>query len=249
MKSFTHVSFYKFVEIDDPAKLQSQLKVRLQELELKGTVLIATEGINVMLAGTEASIATLIAEFKMDSRFKDALLKLNKSETQPFKKLLVKVKSEILTFKEDSIKPHLKTGHYVKPQDLREWLNAGDDIVLVDSRNHFEVELGTFQDAIDPEIKSFMEFKNASLEKLTSYKDKKIITFCTGGIRCEKASAYLMEHGFKNVWQLEGGILQYLKETDGAFWQGECFVFDERISVNKNLEEKKLNFLEEKKAN
>lgn len=237
MMKFTHISFYKFVEIASPKEAQTWLVELARALQLKGTLLLATEGINGMLAGSSENINTFIHEFEKNELFKNIFYKFSESQTQPFKRLLVKVKKEILTFNEPRLKPHVKTGKYVKPQELRQWLAKGEDIVLLDTRNQFEVQHGTFKGAIDPGIKSFTQFKKVVDEKLSDFKNKKIVTFCTGGIRCEKATAYMMEKGFNNVYQIHGGILNYLKETDGAFWQGQCFVFDERILIDKNLHE------------
>lgn len=234
---FKHVSFYKFVNIDSPESLQSWFKSSLLKWNLKGTVLIAPEGINAMIAGAPLNLDSFLQEFQIDERFKNILFKFNESQTAPFKRTLIKIKKEVLTFKEPTVSPAHKTGNYVKPQELRNWIEKKEDFIFLDTRNDFEVQYGTFENAINPKIKSFTELKNfLSSESAEKIKKKKIVTFCTGGIRCEKATAYMMEKGFENVWQIEGGILQYFSDTDAMGWQGECFVFDERIAVNKKLQ-------------
>lgn len=235
MKQFTHISFYKFVPIEDTQALQKQILELAQKHDLKGTVLLAPEGLNSMLAGSRQGIDAFIADLQKDPRFENILFKFNEADTQPFNKLLVKVKKEILTFKAD-VDPNQMTGKYLKPVQLKEWLKNGEEIVLLDTRNDFEVQEGTFKGAINPKIGKFTEFKDA-VSQLSHLKNKRIVTFCTGGIRCEKATAYMIQQGFQDVYQIEGGILQYLKDTGGDFWEGNCFVFDYRWSVDKDLHE------------
>ncbi len=237
MDKYTHISFYKFVAIEEPELLKAQMQGMAENLDLMGTMIIAGEGINGMLAGHDTDIQDFIIEFQKDPRFSNISFKVARSQTQPFKKLLIKIKEEILTFNEKSVKPHVRTGNYLKPLELKKWLESKKEVVLLDTRNNFEVEQGTFKGALNPGISKFTEFKKAVGEKLMPLKEKTIVTFCTGGIRCEKATAYMLEKGFKDVWQVEGGILKYLEDTDGSFWEGQCFVFDNRISVDKELNE------------
>lgn len=235
---WTHVSFYKFVDVENPQDLKTQLKDLGLKLNLKGTILLASEGINGMLAGKRADIDTFISELQKDARFTEGIMyKFNETLEAPFKRMLVKVKKEILTFKEPDVKPHLKTGKYVQPLELRDWLRAGQDVVLLDTRNDYEVECGTFKGAIDPKIKYFTHFKKYVDDNAEQFKNKKVVTFCTGGIRCEKATAYMLNKGIDNVYQIEGGILKYLQDTGGEFWQGDCFVFDHRRAVDSELHE------------
>ncbi|MBK9295223.1 MAG: sulfurtransferase [Oligoflexia bacterium] len=235
---FTHISFYKFVEINNTEELKASLKDMCIKFNLKGTILLASEGINGMLAGEKTNIDLFISELQKDQRFESGILyKFNTTENAPFKRMLVKIKKEILTFKEPQIKPHIKTGKYVKPTQLRDWLRKGENLVLLDTRNDYEVECGTFKDAINPNIKYFTHFKDYINAHAGELKDKKVVAFCTGGIRCEKATAYMMEKGIDDVYQIEGGILKYLEETGGEFWQGDCFVFDHRRAIDCELHE------------
>jgi UPF0176 protein len=245
-KTVKNIAFYKFVKIDEPAVLRDELVSSCRSLELKGTILIAPEGINGMLAGPAENISKFEKIFmnqkssteaiNKGGRFDGVIFKRSDSEKIPFKRLLVKVKKEILTLRMQNVDPAKITGAYVKPQELEEWLNRGEDIVLVDTRNQFEVQYGTFKNAVDPKIKSFGQFPDFARNKLGKDKNKKIVTFCTGGIRCEKATAVMLDLGFKNVYQLEGGILEYFAKTQAKHWRGTCFVFDERIALDTNLE-------------
>lgn len=211
---------------------------------LKGTVLIAPEGINLFLAGPAEAVRGWVAVLKADPRFATLAPKESWSQTVPFKKLLVKVKGEIIRMNRPTIRPDAvgEAGRApaVEPAVLRQWLSQGHDgegrpVVTLDTRNAFEVAYGTFAGAIDWGIGKFSEFPQAVQRHKAELQGKTVVSFCTGGIRCEKAALYLQEAGVSHVYQLEGGILKYFELTDGAHWQGDCFVFDEREALGANL--------------
>jgi UPF0176 protein len=233
--NITNIAFYRFVEIHDPSSLRETLLSLCKELGLRGTILLATEGVNAMLAGEDTSIITFLTYLEADERFKSMLIKRSYSPTQPFKRLLVKVKNEILALREPRVNPTKLTGKYIKPQELREWFEKGEDFILLDTRNDFEVQRGTFKDAINPKTSSFGQFPKFVQNNLENLKNKKVVTFCTGGIRCEKATNLMLQAGLENVYQLEGGILEYFSQTDGKYFEGSCFVFDERVALNHAL--------------
>ena len=233
------VSLYRFLDLEDPADFRDRLKARCDEQGLLGTMLLATEGFNGTLAGDEAAIRAVLdwireqlgIEEDLDARWTDA-------DEAPFRKMRVKVKPEIVTLGRPDILPHKGTGQHV---DARRWNELLDDpeVVLIDTRNHYEVEVGTFPGAIDPGNDSFREFPEFAKELAEQSTDRPLAMFCTGGIRCEKATALMLELGFKDVYHLQGGILNYLNETaeDDNRWQGECFVFDTRVAVDRDLAE------------
>lgn len=233
---FKIIAFYKFLRITNCQVLQKYLFNVGEVLELRGTILIAPEGINATIAGKTDSINKFIQLLNLDPRFFD--LRINEAFYQhfPFKKWKVKIKSEILTFGVPDINPAERVGTYVKPQEWNALIHR-HDITLVDTRNTYEISLGTFPSAINPRTKNFTDFKSFVQSELRGSFDKKIALFCTGGIRCEKASSYMLTCGFKEVYHLEGGILKYLEEIDPneSLWKGACFVFDERVSVTHGL--------------
>jgi len=233
-EKIANIAFYRFVEIGDPTLVKDFFLQLCRFYDLKGTILVAPEGINGMLAGLQKQIDRFIESFKKDDRFSDVLIKWSFSKDVPFKRLLVKVKKEILTLRAAHIEPSIQKGEYIQAHDLQSRLENGEEVVLIDVRNDFEVEYGTFKGAVNPKTKSFSEFSKFA-KSLKLDKQKKIVTFCTGGIRCEKGSALLKKEGFTNVSQLEGGILEYLSKTPGTFFEGACFVFDERIALDRNL--------------
>jgi len=213
-----------------------------KSLKLKGTVLIAEEGINGMLSGSEEHVCSFEKKLLSDPNFKDISFKVSHSPSIPFKKLLVKVKAEILTLGLKDIQPHLERADYISPRELCETLNKNEAVTLIDVRNNFEVEHGTFTGALNPKTKSFSEFSKF-VENLDLKKTEKIVTFCTGGIRCEKGALLLQKAGYTNVFQLHGGILEYFSQIKGgAHFRGDCFVFDERELVDVSLQPKKIQF-------
>mgnify|MGYP003330000320 CR=1 FL=1 len=239
----TIVSFYKFVDIEDPFALQKKLKCLTSTLGIKGTILLASEGINAMISGTAAAISEFKDEFKKDLRFADIEFKDSYYDDTSFRRMLVKVKKYIITMRQD-VNPAEETGEYLDPLEFKKWQDEKRDILILDTRNDYEVSVGTFSGAINPNIKSFDEFPAWIDNNLKEDKEKPIVTFCTGGIRCEKATAYMQRQGFKKVYQLRGGIIKYFEETLKAetldsHWEGDCVVFDKRKAISKDLKPSK----------
>ncbi len=226
-----NIAGYKFIELQSLEELQQTLLAQCTNLGLKGTILLSQEGLNINLAGTEDSIAL----FKKELPFKDITFRESTSDILPFKRLKVKIKKEIITMGNPAIRPEKNRAPLISPKELKQWLDNKRDIILLDTRNAFEVEAGKFKDAVHLSLKHFTEFPEAA--KSLPY-EKPIVTYCTGGIRCEKGALQLIKDGFKEVYQLEGGILNYFKEVGGAHYEGECFVFDERITLDTQLSEK-----------
>ncbi|MEM7065795.1 MAG: rhodanese-related sulfurtransferase [Cyanobacteria bacterium P01_B01_bin.77] len=230
------ITFYKFVQLNDFAELRLPLVSLCQAKEIKGTILLAQEGINATLAGTDKNLEAVLTHLKQDPRLADLTHKTSWAEEQPFERMKVKLKKEIVTLGQPGVSPTKKVGTYVEPQDWNQVI-SDPDVMVVDTRNHYEVDIGTFRGATNPETDSFREFPDYTAEQLDPAKHKKVAMFCTGGIRCEKASSYLLEQGFEQVYHLKGGILKYLEEVpaDESLWEGECFVFDERVTVQHGL--------------
>ena len=208
------------------------------EQSICGTLLLASEGINGTIAGSERGIAEMLRFIKADSRFSDIQTKESLSDDKPFHRLKIKLKKEIVTLGVPGVSPVNKVGTYVKPQD---WNAIVDDpeIPVIDTRNDYECDIGTFKGALDPQTQSFRQFPAYVSKTLDPKKHKKVAMFCTGGIRCEKASAYMLEQGFEEVYHLQGGILKYLEEVSesDSRWEGDCFVFDHRVGVGHGLKE------------
>ncbi|MZR30190.1 rhodanese-related sulfurtransferase [Sneathiella litorea] len=234
---FVVAALYKFVALLDYEELQGRLLTLCQEKNIQGTLLLAEEGINGTVSGTREAIDALLAFLKADSRFDDLQYKESFNEVQPFYRMKVRLKKEIVTLGAAGLNPRETVGTYIKPKDW-DALISDPETLVIDTRNDYEVEVGTFQRAINPETKTFREFKKFVEEKLDPVRDKKVAMFCTGGIRCEKSTSYLLSKGFENVYHLEGGILKYLEEIpkEESSWEGECFVFDQRVTVNHDLE-------------
>ncbi len=235
--TWTVAALYKFVRVEDPAAFRAELEAWGVEHGLIGTLLVASEGLNGTVAGTPECIASLHARLMADARFSQNLSwKLSAAAKKPFGRLRVKLKAEIVTLRAEGADPTVHVGEYVKPS---EWdaLIRRDDVVLVDTRNDYEVKLGRFEGALDPRTENFRDFPKWVEENLDPQKHPKVAMYCTGGIRCEKASALLLSRGFREVFHLQGGILKYLEETPagGGTWGGECFVFDERIALKHGL--------------
>ncbi|MBU6290564.1 MAG: sulfurtransferase, partial [Burkholderiales bacterium] len=237
-----NISAYKFVTLDDTTDLRPRFLQRCQDLELKGTILLAPEGINMFLAGSRAGIDGYLDWMRQDARLADIIPKESLSERQPFRRMLVRLKKEIITMKNPVIKPELGRAPAVTAQDLKRWLDQGHDdegkpVVMVDTRNAFEVDVGSFDNTLDYRINKFSEFPEVIAQHKDELNDKTIVTFCTGGIRCEKAAIYMRNIGYHRVYQLDGGILKYFEEVGGAHYTGDCFVFDHRTALNPLLEE------------
>lgn len=240
MNPVLNISAYKFINLDDAPALRTSLHQQASVLQLKGTVLLAEEGINLFLAGTADAVRRFVAQLQADARFADLNPKESWSGSQPFKKLLVKVKREIIRMNHPAIQPAKGRAPAVRAATVRRWLEAGQDdqgrpVVTLDTRNAFEVDEGTFTGAIDWRIDKFSDFPEALRAHKSALQDKTVVSFCTGGIRCEKAAILMREEGLEHVYQLEGGILKYFEETDGKHYNGACFVFDERRAVGPDL--------------
>jgi UPF0176 protein len=234
--SITVTAFYKFVEIADTAALRATLLPLAREWGIKGTILLAHEGINATIAGSDESIRRILAWLRSDPRFADLVSKESYAESIPFGRLKVKVKSEIVTMRQPAADPTKRVGTYVKPQDWNA-LVSDPDVIVVDTRNAYEVGIGTFRNAVDPGTRAFSEFPGFVEANMNPAKNRRVAMFCTGGIRCEKASAYMLAQGFPEVYHLEGGILKYLETVppEQSLWEGECFVFDERVALEHGV--------------
>jgi UPF0176 protein len=236
-----NISTYKFVTLPDAAALRELLVARAVALQLTGTILLAEEGINMFLAGPAEDVRGFVAQLQTDARFADIAPKESWSESQPFKKMLVKVKGEIIRMNHPTIRPAEGRAPAVSAATVKRWLDQGHDdsgrpVVTLDTRNNFEVDAGTFDGAIDWRITKFTEFPPALRAHMDDLRDKTVVSFCTGGIRCEKAAILMREEGLEHVYQLEGGILKYFEETDGSHYTGGCFVFDERRALGADLQ-------------
>ena len=233
MNPVLNVSAYRFEPVADPHALREILLERARALGLKGTILLAEEGINLFLAGEAGPVREFLSSLQLEG-------KESWSQAQPFRKLLVKVKSEIIRMNHPAIQPAQGRAPALDAATARRWLDQGHDdegrpVVTLDTRNAFEVDYGTFDGAIDWRIRKFTDFPKAFDAHRQELEGKTVISFCTGGIRCEKAAIYMREQGLDHVWQLEGGILKYFEETQGAHFHGKCFVFDEREALDADL--------------
>ncbi|HEV2675421.1 MAG TPA: rhodanese-related sulfurtransferase [Aliidongia sp.] len=239
-----HVAaFYQFVALPDFRELQEPVRRFCEELGLRGTLLLAAEGINGTLAGAapaiEALVEELIGGMLFGGRLDNLDLKRSTAREMPFQRLKVRLRREIVTLGDPATDPTRRVGTYVAPTDWNDLL-ADPELVLIDTRNRFEVALGSFPGALDPDTERFSEFRDFVARTLDPRTHRKVAMFCTGGIRCEKASAYMLEQGFETVFHLKGGILKYLEEVpaDESRWSGECFVFDERVTLGHGLVER-----------
>ena len=230
-------ALYKFVTLDNYQELRSPLHNEMEKLDVRGTLLLANEGINGTIAGTEQGVMALLAWLKADPRLTEIDYKLSFTDVMPFNRTKVKLKKEIVTMGVEGIDPKQVVGTYVDPLDWNA-LISDPEVLLIDTRNDYEYSVGTFKNAINPNTESFREFPDYIQNNLDPKQHKKVAMFCTGGIRCEKSTAYLKEQGFEAVYHLKGGILKYLEVVPEAqtLWQGECFVFDDRVTVNHKLE-------------
>ena len=239
--SFINIAAYKFVTFNDTVERRATFQAICHNLDLKGTILLTPEGINLFLAGTRNNIDNFLDWLRKDARFADIEVKESLSNEQPFNRMLVKLKKEIITMRHPLIQPELGRAPSVKAADLKRWLDQGHDdagkpVVMVDTRNAFEVDVGTFENTIDYRIHKFSEFPEVIARHKPELDGKTVVTFCTGGIRCEKAAIHMQNIGYDSVYQLDGGILKYFEEVGGAHYQGDCFVFDRRTALNPELE-------------
>jgi UPF0176 protein len=246
MDSYLTTTFYHFVKIEEYKKLQPVIQKFCDKSFIKGTILLASEGINGTLSADEKNINGFHHFIKNDERFKNKFKNISHKESwakkNPFYRMKVKLKKEIVTLGVEGISPTKKVGKYVKPDEWNE-LISDPDTIIIDTRNTYEVDIGSFKGAVNPKTKSFRELPQFLEKNIKKYKGKKIAMFCTGGIRCEKATSFLVEKGIENVFHLQGGILKYLEKIskEKSLWEGECFVFDQRVAVTHKLKEGKYN--------
>ncbi len=234
---FLNIAAYKFAELQGLPELREQLKNHCREAALKGSILLSPEGINLFIAGETASVESLLSLLRSIPGLEGLEEKRSFSEEQPFNRMLVKIKQEIIAFGVEGINPARHTSPRIAAKELKQWLDEGREFTLLDTRNTYEVKLGTFAGATTLPIRHFRKFPEAVRNLPEELKERPVVSFCTGGIRCEKAAPYLEMAGFRHVLQLEGGILKYFEECGGAHWEGECFVFDKRVGVDPALQE------------
>lgn len=238
--SIVNISAYKFIGLDDLPTLRERLLRCCEELGLKGTILLAPEGINIFLAGSRQMIEAFVTEMHRDPRFADMAPKESLSDEVPFGRMRVRLKREIITMRQPTIRPAGGRAPAVDAATLQRWLDEGHDddgreLLLLDTRNDYEIDLGKFPQAVDYRIASFTELPAALAADRDRYAGKTIVSYCTGGIRCEKSVLHMQDIGIEHAYQLEGGILKYLEQTDGRHWDGDCFVFDNRVAVDSAL--------------
>jgi UPF0176 protein len=232
-----NLSCYKFAPLEGLEELRARLQEATKAHGLKGTILLAPEGINFFLAGTRPQLAAVLEVIRAVPGLADVVPKESPSSDQPFKRMLVKIKKEIIAFGVEGVDPARRPATKISARQLKQWLDEGRPVTLLDTRNDYEVRMGTFKGAIVPQIWNFRDFP-AAVEKLPAeLKTQPVVMFCTGGIRCEKAGPFMAMQGYTDVLQLDGGILKYFEEVGGAHYEGECFVFDERVGVGPDLRE------------
>ena len=230
-----NIAGYRFVDLPDRDELREPFKTTCDEVGLLGTILLSHEGINFFLSGKQPAIDHFLIYLESDDRFKGIPIKISYSNRMSFRRMNVRLKNEIISLGLDSIRPAESTGESITPREFKTWLDEGKDIVVLDTRNDYEVRLGSFDGAIDLNLSTFRAFPDAV--QASEIDKNQTVMFCTGGIRCEKASAVMIEQGWSDVRQLEGGILGYFEEVGGDHWNGDCFVFDRRVSIDPALEE------------
>lgn len=238
--SIVNIAAYKFVSVADSSVLRERLFAQCTALALKGTILVASEGINLFLAGARAATETFLLQLRSDLRFADIRVKESTSESVPFARLRVRVKREIITMRRTTIRPADGRAPAVDAPTLQRWIQRGHDevgreLVLLDTRNTYETVLGVFTGAVTYPLANFGGFPAAIAADRARYADKTVVPYCTGGIRCEKAALHMRQLGLTHVYQLDGGILGYLEHTDGSGWRGACFVFDQRVAIDSSL--------------
>lgn len=236
-----NIAAYKFISFDDTVASREKYKEICNRLDLKGTILLTPEGINLFLAGIRRSIDEFLNWLRSDPRFADIEVKESHSDSQPFKRMLVKLKREIITMKMPLIQPEKGRAPAVDPKTLKRWLDQGHDdlgkpVLMMDTRNAFEVDVGSFDNTADYRIEKFSDFPDVAARHKNEFDGMTVITFCTGGIRCEKAAIHMQNIGYDSVYQLDGGILKYFEEVGGAHYHGNCFVFDYRTALTPQLE-------------
>ena len=233
----TVTTFYRFVDLPDCEEFRKRLEAECKTHTVLGTIILATEGLNATIAGSKAGVSAVLAFIRSDARFADMPHRECETERETFHRLRLIIRPEIVTLGDPSANPNKAAGKYVAPEDWNK-LISDPEVLLIDTRNDYEVELGTFKNAVNPNTTAFGEWDTFVQKNLSESKKQKVAMFCTGGIRCEKASAHLLKEGFEEVYHLQGGILKYLQETkpEESLWEGECFVFDHRVTVVHGLE-------------
>lgn len=233
MKKIHNIAGYKFIQLSDLVELQRVFLDQCQALALRGTVLLSSEGINLSLAGSADAISLFKAFLHQDARFADMTFRESRSDDVPFKRMKVKLKNEIITMRSPEVKPVEQRALSISPTEFKHWLDEGRDMVVLDTRNEYEMEYGAFEGAMNLHLDEFGQFPERAK---ALPKDKPIVMYCTGGVRCEKAAIAMQQVGFDQVYQLDGGILNYFAEVGGAHYQGSCFVFDERVALDPLLQ-------------
>jgi UPF0176 protein len=241
VRTILNISAYRFVTLSDTARLRESIRSQAQACDLKGTVLLAGEGINLFLAGAPSRVRAFLAWLRGDPRFADLRAKESLSDAVPFRKLLVKIKREIIRMDHPAVRPEAGRAPAVDPLTLRRWLaegrdDAGRPVVMLDTRNAFEVDRGRFRGALDWHLTKFSDFPAALHRNREQFGGKTVVSYCTGGIRCEKAAIVMREAGIEHAWQLDGGILGWFEHAGGAHFDGDCFVFDAREALGTGLE-------------
>lgn len=236
-----NLSAYRFVSLHDLPVLRERVLVHCEALALKGTILLASEGINLFLAGPREAVDGFMTWLRSDPRFADLQAKESRSDAPPFGRMRVRIKREIITMRQPTIRPEGERAPSVDALTLQRWLDQGHDdagreVLLLDTRNDYETQVGKFPQAVDYRLASFTAFPDALAADRERYAGKTVVSYCTGGIRCEKAALHMRELGLEHVYQLDGGILQYFEDTGGAHWDGACFVFDDRGAVDRALQ-------------
>ena len=237
MKRIANIAAYKFVELPELRSLRARLLSLCRSWELKGTILLSLEGINLFVAGEREKIDQLLAELRSLPGLEDLQPKFSETDHQPFRRMLVRLKKEIIAFGVEGINPAQRTSPKLAARELKQWLDEGRPVTLLDTRNDYEVKLGTFKHALPIGVDHFRDFPAAVAKLSPALKEQPIVMFCTGGIRCEKAGPFMEREGFKKIFQLDGGILKYFEECGGAHYDGECFVFDQRVGLDPSLQE------------
>ncbi|MGH7957872.1 MAG: rhodanese-related sulfurtransferase [Opitutaceae bacterium] len=235
MSAVINISAYKFAPLDDLISLKERLLNAATTLCLKGTVLISPEGINLFVAGGASGVDAFVRVLRSVGGLEDLAPKRSESAVQPFGRMRVKIKQEIIAFGVPGIDPARRPAPKLSPLTLKQWLDEGKPVLLLDTRNNYEVERGSFRGAVSTGIRHFRDFSKAVRQLSPSAADCPVVLFCTGGIRCEKAGPFMEREGFQNIFQLDGGILKYFEDCGGAHYEGECFVFDERDAVDATL--------------
>jgi len=232
-----NIAAYKFAPLTNLAERRQRLRTFCGERELRGTILLSSEGINLFIAGSRTAVEQLLAELQRDSEIGALEVKESYSDHQPFNRMLVRLKQEIIAFGIDGIDPRNAPAQKIAPEQLKQWLDDGRPVTLLDVRNDYEVRLGTFENAVPIGVDHFRKFPEAVTQLPDDLPEQPIVMFCTGGIRCEKAGPFMEQAGFREVYQLEGGILKYFEQCGGAHYDGDCFVFDKRTALDSNLQE------------